>query len=367
MMVYTDPARRHEFVLLFDVRDGNPNGDPDAGNMPRIDPETMYGLVTDVALKRKVRDYVSGVLNIPIFIQSRTTLNTLIREAFESVGYVPPGIDLDPEELDDQDLVEWLQEKGDVGFSVDGKRLLYSGESRNRRDIQRELTDGLPEEHQQLRQKLTRIARRLGDVLNKGAGQVSAREKQEDARKELCRKYYDIRIFGAVLSTGLNAGQVRGPVQFTFARTVDPIQPLDLTITRQARTNTVRMGKKGNAEMGRKPVVPYGLYRAHGYFNPYLAKETGVTTQDLETLWDALQNLFEFDRSAARGEMHVRGLIVFTHDNPKGNAPAHKLFDLVTVRRRDGVSVPRGYHDYAVVIHRDDLPPGVTLSVLVEP
>ena len=365
MMVYTDPAKRHEFVLLFDVRDSNPNGDPDAGNMPRTDPETMYGLVTDVALKRKVRDYVSGVLNMPIFIQSRTALNTLIREAFQNVGYVPPGVDLSPEELDDRDLMGWLQEKAEAGFSVDGNRLLYSGESRNQRGIERELTDGLAEEHRELRQKLASIARRLADVV-RSAGQVSAREKQEDARKELCRKYYDIRMFGAVLSTGLNAGQVRGPVQLTFARSLDPIQPLDLTITRQARTTTVRMAK-GSTEMGRKPVVPYGLYRAHGYFNPFLAKETGVTRQDLETLWDALQNLFEFDRSAARGEMHVRGLIVFTHDNPKGNAPAHKLFELVTVRRREGVSVPRGYDDYTVVIHRDDLPPGVTLSVLVEP
>ncbi|QBS38235.1 type I-C CRISPR-associated protein Cas7/Csd2 [Thermaerobacter sp. FW80] len=304
-MVYTDPTKRHEFVLLFDAKNSNPNGDPDAGNMPRVDPETMHGLVTDVALKRKIRDYLQltrlsndreAQSGFDIFIQSRTPLNMLIQDAGKAVGV------------------------------------------------------------------------------------VESKTENEKVRKELCHRYYDIRMFGAVLSTGtLNAGQVRGPVQITFARSIDPVLPLDLAITRQAITSEqrreareTRSAKAGRAlttttEMGRKPIIPYGLYRAHGYFNPYLATQTGVSQEDLEVLWEALQNLFEFDRSAARGEMHVRGLIVFTHDNPKGNAPAHKLFDLVTVRRRDGVSVPRGYHDYAVVIQRDDLPPGVTLSVLVEP
>lgn len=291
-MVYTDPAKRHEFVLLFDAKNSNPNGDPDAGNMPRVDPETMHGLVTDVALKRKIRDYLQITrssdkqeqqLGFDIFIQSKTALNKIIEDAGQAVG---------------------VRESRTVNESV---------------------------------------------------------------RDELCRRYYDIRMFGAVLSTGkLNAGQVRGPVQITFAQSIDPVLPLDVAITRQARTTEERM-ETGTTEMGRKPIIPYGLYRAHGYFNPYLARQTGVSPEDLEVLWDALQNLFEFDRSAARGEMHVRSLSVFTHDNPKGNAPAHKLFDLVKVWRRDGVSVPRGYHDYTVVIQRDDLPPGVTLNVLVEP
>lgn len=286
-MVYTDPAKRHEFVLLFDARDSNPNGDPDAGNMPRVDPETMHGVVTDVALKRKVRDYVQLTRKAPgfdIFIQSKTALNTLIEEAGKAVG--------------------------------------------------------APKE---------------------------SKTENEQVRAEMCRRYYDIRMFGAVLSTGkLNAGQVRGPVQMTFARSLDPVLPLDIAITRQARTTEERM-ETGSTEMGRKPVIPYGLYRAHGYFNPFLAQDTGVTSEDLEALWDALQHLFEFDRSAARGEMHVRGLVVFTHDNAKGNAPAHKLFDLVQVRRRDGVTTPRQYSDYEVTIKRGDLPQGVTLSVLVEP
>lgn len=283
-MVYTDPDKRHEFVLLFDAKNSNPNGDPDAGNMPRVDPETMHGVVTDVALKRKVRDYLQLTSGASIFIQSKTALNTLIEEAGQAVG-----------------------------------------------------------------------AAKESKTVN------------ESVQRELCRRYYDIRMFGAVLSTGkLNAGQVRGPVQLTFARSIDPVLPLDVAITRQARTTEERM-ETGSTEMGRKPIIPYGLYRAHGYFNPFLADQTGVTPEDLGLFWEALQNLFEFDRSAARGEMHVRCLVVFTHDNAKGNAPAHKLFDLVEVRRRDGVSTPRGYDDYEVTVKQAEVPQGVTVSVLVEP
>jgi len=267
-MIHTDPRKRHEFVLLFDAKNSNPNGDPDAGNMPRVDPETMHGLVTDVALKRKVRDYLQLTRGIPVFIQSKVALNRLIEEAGEAVGI------------------------------------------------------------------------------------KESKTPNEDVRQELCRRYYDIRMFGAVLSTGkLNAGQVRGPVQLTFARSIDPVLPLDIAITRQARTNEERM-ETGTTEMGRKPLIPYGLYRAHGYFNPYLAEQTGVKAEDLEVLWEALQNLFEFDRSAARGEMNVRGLWVFSHENPKGNAHAHELFELVTVRKCDGVTVPRSYDDYEVHVDR---------------
>jgi len=295
-MLYTDPRKRHEFVLLFDVVNGNPNGDPDAGNMPRVDPETMHGLVTDVALKRKIRNYVQitkkGQVGMRIFIQSMIALNKLKEEVAEKVD--PP---LTKEERE-------------------GKRPIPRLQSR------------------------------------------------------LCAEFYDIRMFGAVLSTGdkedrLNAGQVRGPVQLTFARSIDPVLPLDIAITRQARTTEERM-ETGTTEMGRKPLIPYGLYRAHGYFNPYLAEQTGVTVEDLETLWEALQNLFEFDRSAARGEMNVRGLWVFTHENPKGNAHAHELFELVTVRKRDGVTTPRSFDDYEVHVDRSRLPAGVTLTALIE-
>lgn len=294
-MSITNPKTRHEFVLLFDVVNGNPNGDPDAGNLPRVDPETMHGLVTDVALKRKVRDYVQNLQRdevgnpeegFGIFIQSRVALNTLIEQAGDAVGI------------------------------------------------------------------------------------KQSKVPQEAVRAELCRRYYDIRLFGAVLSTGtLNAGQVRGPVQITFARSLHPVAPLDLSITRKARTTEERM-ETGETEMGRKPIVPYGLYRSHGFFNPYLAEQTGVSERDLEIFWDAMQNLFEFDRSAARGEMAVRGLFVFTHDNPKGNAPAHRLFELVQVRRLDDGRPPRSFAEYEIVappagsLEAHGFP-GVTLTRLV--
>lgn len=278
-MSHTDPTKRHEFVLLFDVRNGNPNGDPDAGNLPRVDPETMYGLVTDVALKRKVRDYLQITRNAPIFIQSKVALNTLKEQVADKVE--PP---LSKEEREGKKPVPRLQ-------------------------------------------------------------------------SQLCKDYFDIRMFGAVLATGeegarLNAGQVRGPVQLTFARSLDPVLPLDVTITRQARTTEERM-ETGTTEMGRKSLVPYGLYRAHGYFNPFLGRNTGVSADDLSALWDALQNLFDFDRSAARGEMAVRGLWVFTHDNEKGNAPAHKLFDLIETPPAGGS--PRSFADYqGSIISPDD-------------
>jgi len=283
---YLDPSKRHEFVLLFDVRDGNPNGDPDAGNMPRVDPETMQGLVTDVALKRKVRDYVTltkqNAEGYKIFIQSEAALNALIAEAAEATGT-----------------------------------------------------------------------------------EKKSKRADKNLRQEMARRYYDIRMFGAVLSTGdYNAGQLRGPIQITFARSLDPVLPLEFTITRQARTTEERM-ESGETEMGKKPLVPYGLYRAHGFFNPYLAEQTGVSADDLALFWDALTHLFDFDRSAARGEMNVRGLIVFTHENKKGNAPAHKLFELVEARKIDGVESPRNFSDYAISVLEP--PEGVEVGLLIDP
>jgi len=288
---HCDPRKRHEFVLLFDVRDGNPNGDPDAGNLPRVDPETMHGLVTDVCLKRKVRDYLEMSRGMPIFIQSESALNTLKEQTAE---------ELDP---------------------------------------------SLTEEERKGKRPIPRL------------------------RSQLCADYYDIRVFGAVLSTGekgdrLNAGQVRGPVQFTFARSINPILPLDLSITRKARTTVERM-ESGETEMGRKAIVPYGLYRAHGFFNPFLAEMTGVSQEDLEAFWEAMEHLFDLDRSAARGEMAVRGLYVFSHEDKKGNAPAHKLFERVHVDKKDGVEAPRAFSDYSVDVDKDDWPKGVTLTALV--
>ena len=284
----SNPSVRHEFVLLFDVINGNPNGNPDAANAPRTDPETQLGFVTDVAIKRKIRDYLQLAYQTPMFIQSRVALNTLIEQA-----------------------------QGENGGKANNK------------------------------------------VANK------------DVRNTMMASYYDIRLFGAVLSTGkVNAGQVRGPVQVTFARSIDRVLPIDVTITRQARTTEERM-ETGSTEIGRKSILPYGLYRAHGFFNPLLGRPreeggTGITEDDLKLFWEALINLFEFDRSASRGEMAVRGLYVFSHDSKLGNAPAHKLLERVRVERNGGVGAARAFSDYTVQVDRDDLPSGVALHVLTE-
>ena len=265
---------RYDFVLLFDVKDGNPNGDPDAGNLPRIDPETGNGLVTDVCLKRKVRNYVQLVKTLNpagygIFIKEKAILNNLIDQAHET------------EEVK-------TKEKG---------------------------------------------------------------EKTDAARQYMCRNYFDVRTFGAVMSTGKNAGQVRGPVQLTFARSVEPIVPLEHSITRMAVATEAEAEKQqgDNRTMGRKFTVPYALYCCHGFISAPLAEQTGFSEDDLQLFWEALVNMFEHDRSAARGEMTTRKLIVFKHESKMGNAPAHKLFELVTVERADGAAGPaRSFGDYIV-------------------
>jgi CRISPR-associated protein Csd2 len=299
--VYTDVRRRHDFALLFDIRDGNPNGDPDAGNLPRLDPETMQGLVTDVAIKRKVRDWVDMARGdegrFKIYVQSGEALNAKHRRAYEEQGLKPTGT----------------------------------------------------------KQK---------------------REDVDKARQWMCQNFYDVRMFGAVMTTEVNAGQVRGPLQITFARSIDPVVPLDLSITRVAVTREedakiveVEGSAEGKmrgkqTEMGRKALVPYGLYRAHGFFNPHFAAQTGVTDEDLALFWEALLHMWDHDRSASRGEMACRGLYIFTHDSPLGNAPAYRLFERIQVRRRDGVEAPRSFSDYSVQVNDADLPAGVTLTRL---
>ena len=284
---------RYEFVILFDVENGNPNGDPDAGNMPRIDPETGYGLVTDVCLKRKIRNFVEtakeGKPGYRIYVKDGVPLNRSDREACDHVG-------VDPEKL--------------KAAKKDNEKL---------------------------------------DLL---------------IRDYMCSNFYDIRTFGAVMTTfvkgNLNCGQVRGPVQLGFARSVDPILPQEVTITRVAITTESDAEKKGT-EMGRKYIVPYGLYRAEGYISANLArKTTGFSEADLELLWQAILNMFELDHSAARGKMAVRELIVFRHESELGNAPAYKLFDLVHVQKKDGVTAPRSYGDYEVNVDEAALPDGVT-------
>jgi CRISPR-associated protein Csd2 len=283
--IYCDPAKRHDFVLLFDVTDGNPNGDPDAGNLPRVDPETMHGLVTDVAIKRKVRDWVDithgSKERYKIYVQNKgIALNTLHERAYTSMNL-------------------------------------------------------------------------------KSTGAKQKAEDVEQVRGWMCENFYDIRTFGAVMTTNVNCGQVRGPVQLTFARSIDPIVPLDLAITRVAIT---KAGEDKTTEIGRKAVVPYALYKGYGFVTPHFAKQTGFSAEDLELFWTALQHAWELDRSASRGMLAFRGLYIFSHDNSLGNAPAHSLLERVKVATAEGVKAPRHITDYSVTVDDASNPDGVTLT-----
>ncbi len=294
---------RYDFMLIFDVKDGNPNGDPDAGNLPRVDAETGEGLVTDVCLKRKVRNYVQLTKSLEsgydIFVKEKAILNLEIEKAYESCG-----IDLSKPPTRE----------------ADGKK----------------------------RSK-------------EGVGQGS---EIQTARNRMCETYFDIRTFGAVMSTGANAGQVRGPVQLTFARSVDTVVTLEHSITRMAVATEAEAIKQSgdNRTMGRKNTIPYGLYVAYGFVSPALAEQTGFNTDDLELLWTALTDMFEHDRSAARGLMATQKLVIFKHDSALGNAPSHKLFDLVKIEKKANVEVPRKYADYDVVLP-EGLPNGIEVIV----
>jgi CRISPR-associated protein Csd2 len=283
---HLDVNRRHDFILLFDVTDGNPNGDPDAGNLPRVDPETMQGLVTDVAIKRKVRDWV------------------------------------DMARGDEERYAIYVQHGA---FLVETRARALTGISGT-----------------------------------------------DSARARMCQTFFDVRMFGAVMSMREhNAGQVRGPVQFTFARSHDPIVPLDHSIVgpAQNQADVNRADSDGQATnygtMGRKAMVPYGLYRAHGFFNPHFARQTGVSDEDLDLFWAALQQMWDWDRSASRGLMACKGLYVFSHESNLGNAPAHLLFERISVARRAEVEAPRSFGDYEVSVDDTGLPDGITLTRLV--
>jgi CRISPR-associated protein Csd2 len=355
-----NPNTRHEFILLFDATNSNPNGDPDAGNLPRVDPETMHGLVTDVALKRKIRDYIALTQSSNIFIQSKTALNKLIMDGFRKAGTEPPILKLTTAQLENEQLMNWLSSREDFGFLVEDDELTYTGESPKEKEIKKHLLESLDKSEVDLRKELESLVKGLAKSA-KSDQKVTAQQK-ENAQKFMCEDYFDIRMFGAVLATGLNAGQVRGPIQLTFGKSIDPISPMDLSLTRQARA-------KESDPMGlgpRKAVVPYGLYLAKGYFNPFLAKKTGVSSSDLMMLWTALCNLFDYDRSAARPDMTVRGIYVFTHENDKGNAPAHKLLEMIQVERNENIVAPRAFTDYTVTINDSNLPNGVTLTKLLE-
>ncbi|WP_284948274.1 type I-C CRISPR-associated protein Cas7/Csd2 [Acidisoma cladoniae] len=286
---------RYDFVFLFDVRNGNPNGDPDAGNMPRMDPETSRGLVTDVAIKRKIRNYVAmargDTPGYDIYMRDGAVLNLQHRKAYAHFKIEP-------------------------------------------------------------------------DTKSKKA----PKDKAQELTRWMCDNFFDVRTFGAVMSTEVNAGQVRGPIQLTFAESIDPIVPMEITITRSSVTNE-KDAEKNDRTMGRKHIVPYGLYRAHGFVSGRLAndatKGTGFSEADLALVWEALATMFDHDRAAARGEMTARGLIVFKHESDLGNAPAHKLLERVTVTRAEGEGPPRGFADYVVAVNSADLPAGITIETKI--
>lgn len=284
---YLDSTKRHDFAFLFDVHDGNPNGDPDNGNMPRTDPETMHGLVTDVAVKRKIRDWV--------------------------------------------DMTHGTEERNKIYVQNKGIAL---NDLHARAYAAREI---------------------------KSTGSKQKAEDIEKVRSWMCENFFDIRTFGAVMNTSINCGQVRGPIQITFSRSIDPITPLDLAITRVAITQS---GTDKTTEIGRKTIVPYALYLGYGFYIPHFAKQTGVTDEDLALFWEAMQSLWDIDRSAARGTLTLRGLYIYSHQNPLGNAPAHQLLERVMVRKTNG-NVPRNISDYAIEVGETNLPDGVVLTKLV--
>jgi len=286
--------RRYDFSLLFDVRNGNPNGDPDAGNAPRQDWDTGHGLVSDVCIKRKIRNYICLAKS-------------------NGQGEFEPGYDI------------YVKEKA-----------------------------VLNNQHQRAYD-----APAIKDL--EGGDKIAA------ARAWMCQTFFDIRMFGAVMSTGVNCGQVRGPVQLAFARSIEPIVALEQSITRMAVTNEKKAASQtgDNRTMGRKQIVPYALYEAHGFISPHLAADTGFTEQDLALLWQALVNMFEHDRSAARGEMSSRKLFVFEHESPLGNAPAHKLFERIRVEAIDPTKPARAFSDYRVTMEKEGMPQGITLHEML--
>ena len=314
-------AHRYDFVLIFDVKDGNPNGDPDAGNMPRLDAESGHGLVTDVSLKRKVRNFVGlvkeqderapvdGEKRFEIYVREKAILNLQHERAYSALNLAVTPEEQAPEATEN------------------------------------EATD-------------TKKKKPAKDKRKGSADEVAL------ARQWMCQNFFDVRTFGAVMSTGINCGQVRGPVQLTFARSVEPIVALEHSITRMAVATEAEAEKQqgDNRTMGRKHTVPYGVYVAHGFVSSFLAKQTGFGQDDLELLWQALGQMFEHDRSAARGEMSTRGLYVFQHDSELGNAPAHALFERLQVQTKEASAVARSFDAYAVTFDGQSLAVGQSLQ-----
>lgn len=377
---YCDPSKRMDFVLFFDVRDGNPNGDPDAGNLPRMDPETRHGIVTDVCIKRKIRDYFATVLERSIFIQSQDALNTLYFRAARDVVHREPKdeeakaveallVELNVEtNTIFKDLIalhenneeasnesgssgepqsnfrDWLASISIDGFDFDPEcgTLSYLGEA-NSKDKFKKLLSQEEFEPDAWKDQIESLAKLLNDAKpKKGAQERTARNA---VKKRMCEVYDDIRLFGGVLTAGTNAGQIRGPLQLTFARSVAPILQQDAAITRCAITTAADFQKK-QTEFGRKPWLNWAIYSQHGFFNPFLGEETGVTRDDLARFWEALTCMFRNCDAASKGEMTMHDIIVFVHDHRRGNAPSHLLFEKVKCETDDQVS--NGYHQIRI-------------------
>jgi CRISPR-associated protein Csd2 len=371
-------TNRYDFVLLFDVKDGNPNGDPDAGNLPRVDPETSHGLVTDVCLKRKVRNYVQlvkdCVTGFDIYVKEKAVLGRAHVAAFKELG-IQLG-----EELSvsiSKDAFDWIEENEvPEGLTIsadeenDHFKLVVASDA-DKKEIKEWLKESKP---------LKAVKDLVTTVLKDAKSKKPTAEQVEQGREKMCQNFYDIRTFGGVLSlkSAPNCGQVRGPVQLTFARSINQVVPLEHSITRMAVATEAEAEKQqgDNRTMGRKFTIPYGLYRCHGFVSASFADNstredgtkrngTGFSEDDLKLFWEALTNMFECDHSAARGQMATRTLIGFKHDSALGNAPSHVLFERLKVNLKDPTKPARDFSDYLVNLDEKGLPLGVTVMKMV--
>ncbi|MDM7992817.1 MAG: type I-C CRISPR-associated protein Cas7/Csd2 [Candidatus Fermentibacter sp.] len=364
----SDPIRnRYDFVLVFDVQDGNPNGDPDAGNLPRLDAETGCGLVTDVCLKRKVRNFVEIVKQsqpgYEIYVREKAVLGRAHVKAFSELGIntgqgasMPVPASLEPL-FSDLVLPEGITY---LDVAEEGGDRIEVAPDADKAEIKAWIKENKPPKQ---------VVDLILAVMKEAKPRKPTADETQLGRLRMMKDYYDIRTFGAVLSlkSAPNCGQVRGPVQMTFGRSVDPIVTSEHSITRMAVATEAEAEKQGgdNRTMGRKNTVPYGVYVTHGFISANLAAQTGFSQEDLDLFWDALKMMFEHDRSAARGMMATRKLVVFRHDSALGNAPAHQLFDLVTLRKKDESKPARNFSDYECTVTSSGVPAGVSLMELV--
>jgi CRISPR-associated protein Csd2 len=355
---------RYDFILLFDVKDGNPNGDPDAGNLPRVDPETGHGLVTDVCLKRKVRNYVQLIKanesGYDIYVKEKAVLGRAHVKAFNELG-IKLGEETRVEiskELNDK-MEELGLPEGLSTVEEDGKYFLVSAPDMDKKAVQAWLKESKPEKT---------LKDTISNTLKLAKSRKPTGEEVEKGREKMCGTYYDIRTFGAVMSlkSAPNCGQVRGPVQLTFARSISQVVPLEHSITRMAVATEAEAEKQqgDNRTMGRKFTIPYGLYLCHGFISASLAAQTLFTDDDLTLLKTAFKNMFDVDRSAARGEMSLPyPVIAFKHESVLGNAPAHELFARLKVIQNDPTHPARNFSDYTVSLDKENLPKGVSIEL----